>query len=95
MLNALAQTNTFQLSNMAPQYPNITTEVRYHCYITVTELLTTRVVAWKSWEDYTRKKAEGKETDVYVITGSTPGAEMYAHAYRGYILIVYETILKQ
>lgn len=66
-----------------------TTKVSYHCYITVTELLTTLVVAWRLWEDYTRKKAEGKETDVYVITGSTPGAEMYAHAYRGYIFIVY------
>ena len=32
-------------------------------------------VAWKSWEDYVRKKAEDKKTDLYVITGVTPGTD--------------------
>ena len=35
-------------------------------------------VAWKSWENYVRQKAIDKG-DIYVITGTIPGTETYAH----------------
>ena len=34
-------------------------------------------VAWRLWEDYTRKKAESKSTIIYVITGTTPGTKTF------------------
>ena len=44
-------------------------------------------VAWKSWENYVRKKAMDKG-DIYVITGTTSGTETYAIIYYVVIFLI-------